>query len=334
MGGLDVRYVAPMQVRKKGSLKTYYSQPQLIALMLRATFALLLGALQWRADILQVCKPHPMNGIAGVLAHFFQRNQLFVDCDDFEPGTNRYSGGWQHRVVQFFERWVSRQADWVTTNTRFTQKRLEQFGIPPARILYIPNGMDRSRFSPPSAALLAGLRRDLQLEGVPVVLYLGTLSRNSHNLTLLLQAFCLVREEIPTAVQLGLHPSVRFTGRIPADQVVNYYALGSVAVDPVLDDEVARGRSPLKMMEAFACGIPFVTADVGDRRSLAGQPPAALLASTADRAGLAQAILSVLGDSALAQELSRRGLERSLSFEWKVLARELESAHLAALRSR
>ncbi len=103
MAGVEVYYVAPMHVRKKGNLKTYYSQIELFFLMFHATFALMIGALRWPADIIHIGKPHPMNGIAGVIAHIFQRNQLFVDCDDFEAGTNRYNGEWQRKVIQFFE---------------------------------------------------------------------------------------------------------------------------------------------------------------------------------------------------------------------------------------
>jgi glycosyltransferase involved in cell wall biosynthesis len=349
LAGVEVHYVAPMHVRKKGNLKTYYSQPQLIVLMLQATFTLLCGALFWPADIIHIGKPHPMNGIAGIIAHFFQQNQLFVDCDDYEPGTNLYKSDWQRKVVQFFEYWVTKQANWITTNTHFNQKRLEEFGIPADRILYLPNGMVRARFIQPSTETLTQLRIALDLDSAPVVVYIGTLSRHSHNLSLLFKAFHHVCEVMPTTIllmvgggedfaslqveadQIGLHQAIRFTGRIAPDQVVNYYSLGNVAVDPVIDDDIARGRSPLKLFEAWACGIPFVTADVGDRRSLAGEPPATLLAPAGDIANFAHAILSVLNDSSLAQKLSRRGLQRSERFEWQYLVNELETTYLKAM---
>ena len=66
--GLEIHYVAPMHVLKMGNLKSYYRPHQLIGVTLRATLALSWAALRYPTDIIFVGKPHPMNGIAGLLA--------------------------------------------------------------------------------------------------------------------------------------------------------------------------------------------------------------------------------------------------------------------------
>jgi glycosyltransferase involved in cell wall biosynthesis len=80
-------------------------------------------------------------------------------------------------------------------------------------------------------------------------------------------------------------------------------------------------------------GVPFVTSPVGERLRLAGDPPAILLAQPAgDVQALALSIQSVLTSVELADSLRNRGLERVKDFSWDLLARELESVYLAALR--
>jgi glycosyltransferase involved in cell wall biosynthesis len=183
----------------------------------------------------------------------------------------------------------------------------------------------------------------LRLNEKKVVAYIGSLSLISHPVDLLLQAFVRVREQAPRsallvvgggedyellknqAASLGLGEHVMFTGRIAPHEVGAYYRLADVTVDPVNDDDAARGRSPLKMFESWLCGAPFVTADVGDRRFLMGDPPAGILTHPGDPASLAEAILKIYREPQLAEKLRKSGLEQVKSYDWKTLAGSLEN---------
>ncbi|MCP4287096.1 MAG: hypothetical protein GY792_22045, partial [Gammaproteobacteria bacterium] len=74
-------------------------------------------------------------------------------------------------------------------------------------------------------------------------------------------------------------------------------------------------------------GVPFATADVGDRQNLIGDPPAGLLAAPGDPASLAEAILKILQDSALASALRENGLARISDFYWARLAQQLDAVY-------
>ena len=104
-----------------------------------------------------------------------------------------------------------------------------------------------------------------------------------------------------------------------SDQVPYYYQLADVTVDPVNETEAAKGRCPLKMFESWMAGIPFVTADVGDRRILAGEPAAALLAVPGDSQDLAEKINSILNDDRLKAKLQSTGLEQVKEYTWKAI---------------
>jgi glycosyltransferase involved in cell wall biosynthesis len=102
-----------------------------------------------------------------------------------------------------------------------------------------------------------------------------------------------------------------------------------------LEDDAARGRSPLKLFESWACGVPFVSCDVGDRRRLLSPQGddhrlAGLLAAPGDANSLAEQILRVLQDKDLAAELAQTGRQRAEDYYWDVLTKDLERVYLSA----
>jgi len=89
------------------------------------------------------------------------------------------------------------------------------------------------------------------------------------------------------------------------------------------------GRSPLKLFESWACGVPFVTADVGDRKQLLGSPPAGVLAQPGDENSLASGILQILNSPTKGETIGRLGQERVEPYYWDKLVELLETAYVA-----
>ena len=345
--GVNIDYVAPMHVFKTGNQKQYYPAIKLMGVVLYATYALSRVALTLPVDIVHIGKPHPMNGLAAFLATRLKRSILCVDCDDYEAGSNRFGADWQRAGVAYFEKRIPRSARLVTTNTLEMKARLLSWGCKAERIYYLSNGIDPQQFSSPDPIEISRLRTQIGLDGKRVVLYLGSLSLPSHPVDLLLQAFIQVYQKNPdTALlivgggedyqalleqshSLGISQATYFTGRVSPSEVRKYYALSDVSVEPVLDDEAGRGRSPLKLFESWVCGVPFVSSPVGDRTHLLGEPPAGILAQPAgDPQSLANSILQILESKQLAQELARRGLKEVEQYTWNHLAAELEQVYL------
>ena len=96
-----------------------------------------------------------------------------------------------------------------------------------------------------------------------------------------------------------------------------------MVVDPVLDNRAARGRQPLKLFECWACGVPYVSANVGDRSEIIGTPPAGILANPGDSSSLAEVMIQVLSNDRLSNEIKALGQQRIQNFTWKKLAGEL-----------
>jgi glycosyltransferase involved in cell wall biosynthesis len=338
--GVFVRYVAPMHVWKRGNLKGYYASWRLPWIALRATWALTRGALSIESDVIHVGKAQPMNGLAGILAARWQQKPLYVDCDDWEAASNRFQNVFQRSIVGWCEDHLVHWAQGVTVNTRFLEHRLRDLGIPSSRITFVPNGVDRERFSQVHPRRIQDLREQLGLRERPVVAYIGSMSMANHPVDLLIQAFTYVAGKVTDAVlllvgggdsleelqeqarALGLRESVRFVGRLAPDQVPDYMALADVTVDPVQDDDVARTRSPLKIFESLAVGTPVVTGDIGDRRFIMANGQAGMLVPPGDAQALAEGILVVLRDKDKRQSMREACLHLREQYYWDVLVRD------------
>lgn len=192
--GVAVHYVAPMHVKKRGSLKSYYPGWTLAPLVVYAAGKLAQAALSSKADIIHLGKPHPMNSAAGILAKKINRKRLFLDCDDYEAGSNRFANRWQTQGVAFFEQRTPAYAEAVTTNTKFMEQKLVEWGIKPGKIHYLPNGVELSRFTSPSQMQIESLKAALGLQERRVVAFIGSLSLPSHPVDFLVRAFAQVAQ--------------------------------------------------------------------------------------------------------------------------------------------
>jgi glycosyltransferase involved in cell wall biosynthesis len=347
--GVDVQYVAQMHVLKRGDQKIYYSPLKLIALTAQATWTLSRAALRIPADIIHIGKPQPMNGLAGWFAKTLRGRVLFVDCDDLEAANNRFRGSWQRRVVSFFEQRIPLKADHVTTHTRVLQEQLLSLGVPAERVTYLPHGVDRDRFAVPQPGQVEALRDKLGIHGKQAIVYIGSMSLGSHAVDVLLDAFRIIRQtrqEIALVLvgggedyefirnkttDLGLDDSVIFCGRVPSSDTPLYYRLGNVSIDPIPDNASGRASLSLKMFESWACGIPLVTVDVGDRKQILGDPPAGVLVQPGNPAVMADAILQVVDHPEFANMLAQRGLVKVVDFTWDRLVVQMEAVYAAVL---
>jgi glycosyltransferase involved in cell wall biosynthesis len=104
--------------------------------------------------------------------------------------------------------------------------------------------------------------------------------------------------------------------------VRNYLALAEVSVDPVRDDTAARARSPLKLFESMALGVPVVTGDVGDRAALLDYGRAGIVVLAGDAVALAEKIMPVLANTAYRYKMGNFAEKQILYYHWSNLARQ------------
>jgi glycosyltransferase involved in cell wall biosynthesis len=340
--GVEVWYVGQMHARKSDSVPERFAPLQLLRVLVAATLGMVWGVVCSPADVYHLGKPQPINGMAALLGVLLlRRHRFYVDCDDDEVASNRLTAGWQRAVFGFWQWLLPRLAAGVTVNTHFLADRMRRAGI--ARVAYVPNGADPHCAPPPATTTV--LRAALGLAGRRVVAYAGTLALQNHPVDLLIDAFAQVAARVPDAAllligggedlprlrrqaeQLGLRDRVRFTGQAPRRGVPAYLALADVSVDPVRDNDVARARSPLKIFESMALGVPVVTGDVGDRAALLDGGRAGVLVRPGDATALAEALAALLTDEPRRQALADASRRHTLRYTWADLAARWEAIY-------
>lgn len=292
--GVQIRYVGQMHVRKVDNQKYYFNPLQLLWITFWATIRLFWGTWREQPDIIHIGKSQPMNGVAAWLNHLLFRTPVFLDSDDYEAGNNRFSGGWQRRIVAAFEDWLPSFAKGISAGNSFIAERFLENGYPERLIEVVHNGVDRERFVGLETAVfqekVEAHRTQLTLPPAnQLIVYIGSMSLTSHAVDLLLMAFVTLHKQMPQtklllvgagedlqylqelADQLGLGELCVFTGRVPSNEVALYFRLGAFTVDPRRRSISAESSLSLKLVESIAAGVPCLTADVGDLKGVVGE---------------------------------------------------------------
>ncbi len=328
--GVHIEHVAQMHVYGPPSAQRHYGGAALARVSAAAALALFRAAMRAKPEAIHVCKPQPMNALAGILAARRLIVPLFVDCDDYEAEANRFGSAWQKSVVRWWEDRTPLRAQGVTVNTRFLRDRCVALGVAESRIAHVPNGIALERFP------LTPSKHDGR-----TVLYLGAMRIASHGVDLLIDAFAQVRAKQPDARllmvgdghdrsrleqqarALGIADAIHWAGAVAPGDVQSFFARATCSVDPVSDTPAMRGRSALKIVESLACGVPVVTADVGDRSETLQIGTASAcgeIVAPGSAASLAEGILRLLRDNAHRDALASRARARAVDYDWSALA--------------
>jgi len=213
---------------------------------------------------------------------------------------------------------------------------LHLFNIPPEKIVVVYNAIDAHFSVTPPPDAVSRVRERYQLDQ-RFVLYVGNIKPHK-NLVRLIEAFSELRtgdledvklliigDEISKLPALRhavhrhkLHKHVRFLGYVPDDQLAVLYRLAAVFVFPSLYEGF--GLPPL---EAMASGTPVVVSNVSSLPEVVGD--AAVLVDPHDIDSIVDGLRCVLTNPTRADDMRRKGLERSREFSWeRSVARTLE----------
>ncbi|MBU1880302.1 MAG: glycosyltransferase family 4 protein, partial [Chloroflexi bacterium] len=115
--------------------------------------------------------------------------------------------------------------------------------------------------------------------------------------------------------RLGVAGRVLFPGYVAAEDAPLLMAGARLFVFPSLYEGFG-----MPVVEAMACGVPVVCANVGALPEVAGD--AALLVEPTDTAALTEAMRRTLTDAGLRRDLVARGFRQAARFSWDRCAAE------------
>jgi glycosyltransferase involved in cell wall biosynthesis len=230
-------------------------------------------------------------------------------------------------------RWSAHHADRLITISESTRADLVRLRrIAPERVTAVPLAAGEDYRPVPAAETEEACARHGLRPG-HYILYVGVLEPRK-NIDRLVTAFGRVAGRIgdlelviagkqgwmydrifEQVTALGLADRVRFTGYVPQQDLPGLYGGARVFVYPSRYEGFG-----LPVLEAMRCGVPVVTTNVSSMPEVAGQ--GALLVDPDDVDGLAGAMLRLIEDPTLAQDLARRGREQAARFSWERCAIE------------
>jgi glycosyltransferase involved in cell wall biosynthesis len=210
---------------------------------------------------------------------------------------------------------VARRALGVITVSEFSRRELiDLAGLEPSRLTVIPGGVD-ARFRPGAASEAAAARLGLTR---PYVLTVATDDRRKNVAQLAPVAQALDAQGIelvwagdrrPYFAGSAAAAGVRSVGYVDDADLPGLYAGAQAFVLPSRYEGFG-----LTCLEAMASGTPVVAADRGALPETCGD--AAILVDPDDADALGAAVVRAATETALRQDLRRRGLSRAADFTW------------------
>ena len=305
-----------------------------------------------KPDLLHAHSP-ALNGLAALRAARKSGIPLVYEVRAFwedaaaDHGTSR-EGGLRYRLTRALETHVLKHAAAVTTICEGLRGDIVSRGIPARKVTVIPNAVDIERFSvggQPDPAR----QQQLGLEGKTVLGFIGSFYAYE-GLALLLQAMPGILKGAPDTRLLlvgggpeeqrlkqitaasGLQDSVIFTGRVPHDEVQDYYNLVDIFVYPRLSMRLTELVTPLKPLEAMAQGRLVLASDVGGHRELIRPGETGQLFHAGSIEDLQRAVLDMLRDRAgwqARRDAGRRFVEMERT--WSASVARYRDVYAAAL---
>ncbi|MFY9587347.1 MAG: glycosyltransferase family 4 protein [Actinomycetota bacterium] len=209
-------------------------------------------------------------------------------------------GGAAFRALTAIERRLYRWSDALIVNSEAARAMLaEKFSVPEARMHVAPDAAGVPDRAPDPAAV----RKELGVDGGPVIGYLGLMTEYQ-GVGTLVDAIPKILEKRPDARVLmmgfpdeayrrrvadaGLAHAVRFTGRVPYEEIGRYLSAVDVAVSPKVISTEGNG----KLFTYLAMGLPTVAFDTPINREIIGSN--GVLVSPISPDALAEALVRAL----------------------------------------
>lgn len=261
--------------------------------------------------------------LPGLLAARCRGARLVYDSHELATGVAYRGGAWP-AFVGAAERLGIRRADAVIAVSDGIAERLrERYALPvaPTAIRNVPD------LPPPGAAPARDLRRELGVDGAPLILHQGAVAPG-RGCEVLLEAVASVPDahllflgaEGPYAERLrgaaaaaGLVDRAHLLGPVAPEALLSHTAQADVGVS-LLEDSCENHRLalPNKLFEYFAAGLPVVVGELPEATRLVRERGVGWCADPADPSGVASAIgaaLAAAGDEALRERLERAAAE-------------------------
>ncbi|MCK4591851.1 glycosyltransferase family 4 protein [Candidatus Parcubacteria bacterium] len=231
------------------------------------------------------------------------------------------------------------RADIIIASSEAAKNDLKNnFEVSDEKIKVIHNAFDEKFFKDASVDEIQKVKEKYKING-EYILFMNTI-KPLNNLARLIEAFSksrlllkgkkpnsnyklvlagkngwLAHEVKQIAKDFGLKNEVVFPGYIYPKDLNALFAGSDVFVSIPIYEEFGA-----PVLEAMACGVPVICSDVSSLSEITGG--AVQMVNPYDIEGIKNAILKILDDDRLRDDLKKRGLEQAKKFHWRKTAEE------------
>jgi len=208
----------------------------------------------------------------------------------------------------------------------------------PGDYTIIPNGVDSKHFSPDISSI------EEFADGKLNILFVGRLEKRK-GLDYLLEAYKQVKREIPDSRLIIIGPGIRlrnkykkrvmrsglkdvvFIGYASYRDLPRYYKTADIVCSP------ATGRESfgIVLLEAMAVGKPIVASNIQGYNNVVTHGAEGLLVPPKNTEKLAQALISLMTDESLRQQMGDKGRLTALEYDWELIAQKVLNYYLSVL---
>ena len=206
----------------------------------------------------------------------------------------------------------------------------------PGDYLIIPHGVDLECFSTEVSPI------ENFCDGKRNILFVGRLEERK-GIGYLLKAYERVQKEFPQSRLIIVGPGdnypykrrvnerkledVVFTGYVSYTDIPRYYRTADIFCIPAVGQE----SFGIVLLEAMAAGKPIIASNIEGYANVVTHGVEGLLVPPKDEQALAHALLSLLNDQALCQQMSNRGRSKAERHSWESIAQRTMDYYLELL---
>ncbi len=277
-----------------------------------------------------------ISALLGLRAKKKYGSKFIFDMRGFFPDEKKESGLWKgilyepvYRYFKFKERQFFEQSDINISLTHAGKTEIKKaFNIPGEKIGVIPTCVDFNIFKPFDSGIRNSIRRELKIpQNATVLLYSGSIGTNYRpdiifnifkNLSAIKEnSYLLIISHTDKSVieselkKAGIDTA---TIRIVSSDYLNVYRYlmaGDYGVIMYDKSYSALGRSPTKLAEYWACGLPFISQkNLGDLDYIIEKyPNGGVLIDTMDDNGIQAALKKLISNSVDKNALRKYAME-------------------------
>lgn len=273
------------------------------------------------------------------LKHVFRR-PLFATIHSTETGRRNGIHLDYERMIQETEAWLTYEAWKVICCSDYMISHVQwAFGLPPDKLVMVPNGVDhetyskyekedlgqfRSRFALPEEKIVLFVGRLVYEKGVHVLVNAAPKVLDRANAKFIIVGNGYMKDQLSGLVKgMGLANKVIFTGFVDDDTLRRLQICANVSVVPSLFEPFG-----IVALEAMAARSPVVVSDIGGLSEIVEHDVSGVKVYASNPDSLAWGIIKVLTDDGYANWIRTNAYKKiQEKYDWNRIARQTKTIY-------